>query len=801
MLFTYFKIAWRNLLKNGFYSAVNVVGLLAGITFTLLIGAYVWGEWRVNQQLRHADRQYLLTSHWKDPNMGLEITTVAPLAERLQEDYPHLVANYYRWDGLTSGVSKGDKHYRESIQLGDSTLLPMYGFRLLHGDPGTALLRPYSVVITAREALKYFGKTDVVGQTLSIQSFAGGKRDFAITGVLADIPENSVTQINATIKNTFFIPTNTYAYFGRSSFGDWNNTVLPSYVELQPGVTPQDLAGPIRKLIAQHAPEAIRQNLSVHPVSLTEFYRQKDGGLVRKMVYTLSFVGVFILLMAVANFINLAISRSGTRLKEIGVRKVLGGVRRQLIFQFLTESVLLVLIATALAFAVYPMVRPHFAELIGKEISALSSFPAYLGFVPAILVLLVGVSAGLYPAFVLSSLNTVDSLKGKLKTVQDNVLLRRVLVGFQFCLANVVLIAAAVVTQQVSYFFSGRLGYDKAYVVSAQVPRDWSPAGVRKMIAVRNQLAALPEVSRVSLSHEIPNGNNGGQPLVYKTGTDSTQAVAMQAMIADEHYLDTYRIALRAGAFFDERGLDSGKVVLNEKAVRVLGYGRPEAAIGQHLRIPGDPTLFTIKGVTRDFHFGSMQQPIQPTIFFNVRTTAVYRYLSFKVKPGNVSRSLDAIRQKWAVLLPGSAFDYAFMDDVLEQLYQTEIQLEKAAYVATLLAFLIVLLGVLGLVSVSVQRRVKEIGVRKVLGASLFQIVALFLKEFVPVLAARGLVACPFAYVLMQHWLSQYATRVSLTPYPFLGAVIGLGGLTLLLTGLRAGKAAVANPVDSLRNE
>jgi putative ABC transport system permease protein len=801
MLRTYLIIAWRNILKNGLYSVVNVLGLLAGIAFALLIGAYAWGELQVNKQLRRADRQYFLTSQWKDPNMGLEITTLAPLGKFLKEEYPHLVANYYRWDGLTSGVSKGGKHFRESIQLGDSTLLSMYGFELLHGDARTALKNPYSVVITAPEAIKYFGRTDVVGQTLSIQSFTGGKREFDITGVLKAIPENSVTQINASIKNTFFIPANTSAFFGRTSFDDWNNTVSPSYVELRKGVSPRDLAEPIRKLIVRHAPDGIRQNLAVRPVALTDYYLQKDGGLVRQMVYTLLLVGAFILLMAVVNFINLAVSRSGTRLKEVGVRKVLGGLRRQLIFQFLAESVLLVLIATALAFAAYPALRPLFGQLIGKEIPALSSFPPYLGFVPVAIVGVVGLAAGLYPAFVISSLNTVDSLKGKLKTVKDRVVLRKLLVGFQFCLATIVLIAAAVVTQQVRHFFSGRLGYDKEYIVSAQVPRDWSPAGVRKMETVRNEFAAMPEVSSVSLSHEIPNGNNGGQPMVYKMGTDSAQAVAMQAMISDENYLHTYRIPLRAGAFFDDRGLDSGKVVLNEKAVRVLGYPSAEQAVGQQVRIPGDPTMFTIKGVARDFHFGSMQQPVQPMIFFNVRTTAIYRYLSFKVKPGDVHRSLEAIGKKWAVLLPGSAFQYAFMDDVLKGLYQTEIQLERAAYTATVLALVIVLLGVLGLVSVSMQRRVKEIGVRKVLGASVPGLITLFIKEFVPVIAVASVVACPFVYVIMQSWLSRYASRIVLTPYPFVASVVGLGAFTVLLIGLQAARAALANPAESLRNE
>jgi putative ABC transport system permease protein len=519
------------------------------------------------------------------------------------------------------------------------------------------------------------------------------------------------------------------------------------------------------------------------------------------MVYTLLLVGAFILLMAVVNFVNLAVSRAGTRLKEVGVRKVLGGMKQQLIFQFLAESVLLVGVATALAFAAYPLLQPFFAQLIGKDIPALSAFPAWFGFVPAAIVLGVGLAAGLYPAFVIASLDPVDALKGKLNTVKDKVVLRKLLVGFQFCLATIVLIAAAVITQQVRHFLGGRLGYDKEYVVSAQVPRDWSPAGVRRMVTVRDEFAALPEVRSVSLSHEIPNGNNGGQPMVYKMGTDSAQAVAMQAMISDENYLDTYRIPLRAGAFFDGRGLDSGKVVLNERAVRVLGYPSAERAVGRQVRIPGVPTVFTIKGVIRDFHFGSMQQPVQPMIFFNVRTTAIYRYLSFKVKPGDVRRSLEAIARKWAVLLPGSAFQYAFMDDVLKGLYGTEIRLERAAYTATVLALVIVLLGVLGLVSVSMQRRVKEIGVRKVLGASVPGLIVLFIKEFIPVIAVASVVACPFVYVLMQGWLSRYASRVVLTPYPFVACIVGLGACTVLLIGVQAARAALANPVDSLRNE
>ena len=230
MIKNYFIIAWRNIIKRPFYSSLNITGLSAGILFTLLIGAYVWNELQVNKSLRNSKNQYFLTSKWKDPNLGVDITTLGPLSKRLKEDYPHLVANYYRWDGITSVVSKGDKHFREGIQLGDSTLLSMYGFELLHGDKRTALNNPYSVVLTEDKAIKYFGKTDVVGETISIQSFSGGKRDFAITGVLKKIPENSVTVLNDANHNTVFIPTNTFSYFGRGDFEAWTNLIIPSYI-------------------------------------------------------------------------------------------------------------------------------------------------------------------------------------------------------------------------------------------------------------------------------------------------------------------------------------------------------------------------------------------------------------------------------------------------------------------------------------------------------------------------------------------------------------------------------------------
>ncbi|MDB5013126.1 MAG: hypothetical protein JWQ25_1328 [Daejeonella sp.] len=801
MLKNYFKIAWRNIVKHRFHSVVNIVGLFTGIAFTMLIGAYLWTELQVNHHLKNSNRQYFLESEWKDPNLGVNITSLAPLAKRLKENYPDLVANYYRWDGITSVVSKADKHFREGIQLGDSTLLSMFGFELLHGNSQTALVNPYSAVISADKAIKYFGKTDVVGQTISIQSFSGNTHDFSITGVLKETPENSVTQLNDNNHSTIFIPTSAFSYFGRADFESWANQWVISYVELKENVTPKDLENPIKQLIQQIPSDIIKQNLKVHPVKLTDFYLNQDNGLVKRMLYTLSAVGIFILLMAIVNFINITISGSETRMREIGVRKVLGSLRKQLIFQFLTESVVLVLIATVLAIAAYPVLKPFFSQIVGKNIPDLVSFPTNFILLPAIVVLVVGLTAGFYPAFILSSLKSTDSLKGKSKSGIKGILMRKSLVGFQFCIAIVVLIAATIITQQVSYFFGQSLGYNKDYIVSSQVPRNWSAEGVRKMEIIRNEFAAMPQVSNVTLSYEIPNGMNGGNPPVYKMGTDSTNAIAMQGMITDENYLDTYQIPLKAGSFFDTKGLDSGKVVLNEKAALALGWKTNDQAIGKQIRIPGDNTVFTVKGIANDFHFGSMKEQIKPIIFFNVKWAINHRYLSFRIKPGNISTSIAAIEKKWSALLPGSSFEYSFMDDTLLKIYSTEVQLKKAAYTATILSIIIVFLGILGIVSLSLHKRVKEIGIRKVLGATLPDITMLFVKEFIAIILIAGLVACPIAYFIMQEWLTNYADRISISPLPFICSIAFLGAMVLLLIGFQTIKAAIANPIKSLRSE
>ncbi|HEY5465021.1 MAG TPA: ABC transporter permease [Hanamia sp.] len=799
MIKNYFKIAWRNIIKNPFYSSVNIIGLSTGIAFTLLIGAYVWSELQVNTRLKNADRQYIIQSKWKNPNEGYFLATLGPLAKALKENYPNLVANFYRYDGVTSNISTGEKSFRENIQIGDSTIFKMYGFTLMYGNNKTALQNPFSVVITIDKALKYFGKKDVVGQYISIENFSGSKHDFLITGVLDKVSNNSVTNLVDGYPGDFYVSAANLAFFGRNM--TWQNSYIANYIELQKGVSPKDLEQPIAHLITQNASPQVVADLKPELVLLKDFYLDANNGLIKKMLYALSAIALFILLMAVINFINMSVSRSAARMREIGIRKVLGGMKKQLIFQFLIESIITVFIATLFAFVIYLFTQNLFSSILIHPVPALTDFPLYFISFPFLFILMLGFIAGIYPAFVLSSLKSVDSLKGKISSIKDNVLLRKSLIAFQFTTAIIAFVSAIVISQQINLFFKSDLGYNKDYILSAQLPRDWTPQGVTKMEVIRNEFAAMPQISNVALSYEIPDGNNSGSASVYKFGSDSTQAITAQALTTDENYLSVYKIPLKAGSFFEGHALDSGKIIMNEAAIHALGWKNINDAIGQQIRIPGDQTVFTIKGITNDFHFGSMQQKVAPIIFFNVQFATIYRFFSFKIKPGNIAAAINALQKKWNTLMPGAPFEYKFMDDTLAKLYQSEIQLKKASYTATVLALIIVLLGVLGLISLSIQKRTKEIGIRKILGSSVTGIMSLFMKEFLSVILIAGVVACPLAYIIMNKWLQEYAYRINISAMPFVVSVFILGFITAILICIQTIKAALANPVDSLRSE
>ncbi|MDR6563878.1 MULTISPECIES: ABC transporter permease [unclassified Arcicella] len=803
MIQNYFKIAWRNLMKRKFYSLVSILGLSVGITFTLLIGTYIWGELQVNADLKNVDNQYLIQSKWKQADMGVEIATLAPLAEALKENYPHLVENFYRFDGITSTFANKDKIFREEIQLGDSTILNMYGFKLLHGDATTALNQPYTMVLTAEQAIKYFGQSDVVGKTLTVESFSGSKKDFMITGVLDKLATNSITNLLNSTKSPVLMSFESSDYFGRGQFNTWNNPYNVGYITLKEGVKPESLAKPMAKLIKANAPTNISDNLLPYLTPVKEVYREANNGIVKKTIFTLTMTALFILLMAIVNFINISIGNSFTRLKEIGVRKMLGSMKGQIIRQFLAESILIALVSLLVALILFEIFQPIFGQILNKTIPSLLSITPYFFVFAILLALLIGLLSGMYPAFVLSNIPSIDSLKGKLKSIKENIFFRRLLIVSQFSIALFVGVGASVITKQVNYFFTKDLGYHKEAIITARVPRDWSPKGVEKMETIRNEMTKLKEVNNATLSYEIPETNSKNSIGIYKMGQDSTQAIYIPSLTSDDKYLETYQIPMVAGVFFQnkESSFQAGKMVLNEAGVKALGFKSPAQAIGQIVRLHFSPQSYTIVGVTKDFHLGSMHQAISPLAFMNVKENTIFRYLSFKIREGNIAESLSAIQHKWTELMPGSVFEYTFMDDTLKKLYQSEIQLKKASELATFLSVIIVVLGILGMVSMSIARRTKELGIRKVLGASSISIVMLFLKEFIVLICISIVIAFPLAVISMNSWLTGYAYRIELNWQIFIAIAIFFSLMIAFFVFLQTFKAALTNPIKSLKTE
>ena len=804
MFKNYLKIAWRNLLRRKFYSAINIFGLSLGVAFVFLIGTYVWGEWQVNKNFKKADRLFLLqTSYGGSEGMAW---APSPFAQVLKEAYPHLISNFYRSFWRNTIISNGEKHFRDNVQVGDSTLIDMFGFSLLYGNQGTLFDSPGAVVITAERALKFFGSTNSVGKTLTIQNTEGQGHDFIVTGVLQDIPANSINTVRANAKisaNSVFLSVSGVKHFYKGDdFLKWQ-AYSNSYIELRESVNPGDLVQPVNRLINSRVPAESREGLQISLKPLSGYHLDANNGIVRKIIYTLSLTALFILLMAIVNFVNMSIASSMSRLKEIGLRKVMGGMKRQLILQFLIEATIISFIAVGFSLLIYQLIQPFTAVLLGKELPQLSSMPFVFICIPVLLALCIGLLAGTYPALVLSSVNTVESVKGKLKGVKENIFLRKALVSFQFFIAIIVFISAVVIARQVHFFLNTDLGFHKDQVLNVELPRNWTTAGVQKIQTIRNEIAASNGVVQASVSYSIPNRNTTGSTGFYKSGDDPLNVVEPSGIIADEKYAETFGIPIIAGSFFSKKNTlyDSSSIVVNEAFIQALGWKSANEAVSKKLKRQDNNESYTICGVVKDFHFESKQEAIRPLVFFHIQSSTIFRFMSIRLESSDMEQTIAGLEKKWTELMPGSPFDYSFMDETINTVYKSEIQLKKASYFATILAVVIVMLGIIGMVSLNIAKRTREIGIRKILGSSVSGIILFFIKDIFGVILAVNLIAWPVSYFMMEQWLNDYAYRITMGIYPFITVSALLILSTMLLIGIQTAKAATKNPVKSLRTE
>ncbi|TRX51403.1 FtsX-like permease family protein [Fulvivirga sp. M361] len=812
MIRSYMKIAWRGLLRQKLFSIINIFGLAVGLTACYLITLFVMDELLANRWLKNVDRQYMIESDWKEGGTGLEIVTLAPLGKALTENYPHLVTDYFTVHARGCNVSTEEgKSFRLDLQVIDGAFLEPFGIPLLHGDPATALNDINSAVIQKEVALRFFGRSDVIGETLVLETENAnydpvGKKAFVISGVIEDIPENSITD-NLNSRTDIYINGENVAYYGPvDMWNQWNIDIVQTRIVLGPGIKPTDLTGPMNELIKAHAPPYMANNIIPKLTSMSTYNLTQNNGAKSKMLWVISAAATFIMVMALINFVNISLGMAHKRMREIGVRKVLGGIKLQLIRQFLIESVLLTMISSLLAMGVVQIFLPAYASLVNKPFlfSNVSTHLIYAYF--GVIALFIGIAGGLYPSFVLARKPILQSLKGRTVLHKRRLSLKEALLTVQFILALFFITASAIVADQMDYFLNKDLGYDASDVIVVNsVPRWWSPDGIKRVMAVRNEMANVEGVTSVTVSFEVPNGRYGSTFDFKRVDSHQENYYTLSVISCDEHYLETFEMELVEGRFIEygDGTAEKIKVVLNETAAKQL-FG-DISPIGRMIRGRNtegqDPIDHQVVGVVKDFNFGSLHRAIESQVFTHMADPQLYRSFSFKVEAGMGSEVLQNLQAKWNETLPEVPFEYWYMEDELTRLYSSERQFKQALTAAAFFALGVVLIGLFGVTLQNLTYRTKEIGIRKVLGASGLSMVKLFTRDYALILILSSAVALPLTYLMMEGWLSRFVYRIEQSPWMYTSIWILFALFSLLMISLEIFKVISKNPVDSLRYE
>lgn len=674
----------------------------------------------------------------------------------------------------------------------------MYGFPLLYGDQNNAFINNSSAVITAGFARKLFGVENAIGKTLTIQTTTDGMtQDYTISAILKDMPYNSVTGF-LNDHYSVFIPAEGSKYY---QFGDptqgWENANVVSFIEANKNVSTNELITPLKNILKKYTKEDVSQNLNIQTLPVKDYYLNDHNYAVKKMMLILSLVAVFILLMVIVNFININIGASSYRIKEIGLRKTFGSVRRLVMLQFITEAIVLAFISGLFAVLIYQLLLPVFSDILNASLPGFFHFTSKEYVFLLLLVSTVGMLAGAYPGIVLGSTNLLQAVRGKMNNSKQGITLKRVLLVVQFSLAILVFICAMNLSRQVNYIFNKDLGYNKDQVmIITAFPKQWDSTGLLRIEAIKKGIETLPSVSAATLTYNVPEGTPDGRialnsPMNLSSGSE----LNLPLSFADEEYAKTFGIQMLGGSFFID---NKDGIVLNQTAVKKLGL-TDENAIGTQLRSPVVNTPIPIVGVMKDYNFSGIQEKIGPIGFIHVKNTNIYRYIAVKLRSSNMAVSIDEIKTKWKSFAPNAPFDYSFMDDKFAALYKSDLQLQKASNVATILSLVIVLLGLVGIVSFMLTKRNKEITVRKVLGADALHIVILFFKEYVVLIVIANLIAWPLAYLVTEKLFQNFAYHVHQNMYPYLLVTFLVFALSFILIFLQSFKAAVQNPVKSLR--
>ena len=805
MIKNYLKVALRNLWKNKAFSAINIIGLASGLAVCLLIVLYVKAELSYDKYNLNANRIYRL-----DADISFNVTQFTasvspdPLAPALVKDYPEIeqmARLNYQGDIL---IKKDNLNVKDHNSVfADSTFFKVFTVPMIHGNPNTALNEPNSIVIDETTAKKYFNTTDVVGKTLFVDNTTNCK----ITGVIKDIPKQSHFHFS------FIRPK------GKGN-DDWLSNNAHTYILVRPDALRQkiqsDVDATINNYLAKDLMAQLHSSLKdlqnkgghfiYHLVPLTDIHLHADKSYEIEAngsaadVYIFSVIAIFILLIACVNFMNLSTARSANRAKEVGIRKVAGSLRSHLITQFLTESVLLSFFSLLLAIIMAMLLLPLFNQLSGKDMSVATLFSTWLFPVMIALVFLVGCIAGSYPAFYLSSFQPVHVLKGKVAKGFKNSWLRSSLVVFQFCISIMLIIGTIIIYNQLNFIRSREIGYNRDQVLVLH--NAWYLD--KKIHTFRNELLNIPGVTGATISGDLPTGTSFDQEGWFRDATlDANKAIVLTNFYVDENYIPTLDMKMAQGRNFSKDfPSDSTGIILNEAAVKVLGVKdplketlyRPDYRSGGALK----PIAFHVVGVVKDFNFSSMHQHVGPLI---IQLGDNWGSIAMKIDTKNIPSVINKVEASWTKTAPGQPFNYTFMDADFEKVYTAEQQTGKLFITFAVFAIFIGCLGLFGLVTYAAEQRTKEIGVRKVLGASVGGIVTMLSKDFAKLVLIASLIAFPVAWWVMNKWLQSFAYRINISWWVFVVAGLTAILIALMTVSFQAIKAAVANPVKSLRTE
>ncbi len=806
MIKNFIKVAIRNLMNRKFYSIINILGLAIGLTCTILIALFVQNELSYDKHHKNYKRIYRLESHFNiQESEDLFAATAFPLGPALKLEYPQDVAEFCRFMDMDNNLFQyeGKQIFEENVYFADSTLIDIFTHEFISGSPSDALNDPNEIILTESFAERIFGDDNPLGKTLE----AGNGMIFTITGIIKDVPHNSHLRFEAiasmitlkplfgaerydSLESTAFWNIGFYSYIMLTENGDIQN-VLDAYPEFN-----EKYIKPVGEQINSKFQLLVQPLADVHLFSKLG-YDLPTGDIT--YVYIFSIVALFLLLIGCINYMNLATSQSSGRAVEVGIRKVVGAQKIYLQWQFIFESILIAAMAMILAFVAVELILPTFNELADRELTF--GFIANLDLVLGILIItfLVGLLSGSYPAFYLSSFIPVEVLKGKLGKNKGT--LRKILVLLQFSISIIMIIGTFTVIQQLNYLKDKNLGFDDDNLVVLTI-RDTS--GVRNLQAFKDELKKHPQIINAGTTSSVPGQGHGIIVHLFETKDGSMEEKGINFVFVDHDYLETMDMKIINGRNYNKDLQTDAEesVIINEATTEVLGWG--DNSIGKKLGfgadLDGGATLNTrVIGVIKDFHYSSLHNQIDPLLI--MLSDDPQRNICLRIRQENIGRTLEFIEEKWNEFCPTFPFEYKFLDDSLNEQYLAEQKIGSVFTYFSVLCIFIACLGLFGLASYTAEQRTKEISIRKVMGASVSNIVFILSKEFSLWVLLANIIAWPLAYFALQKWLQNFAYAVDQSLITYIIAGITALLIALFTVSFRAIKAAQTNPADALKYE